>query len=267
MKKTSKKNEIAQTLQQAAKLLDVPLSEVKLAKRSGAACFLASGRVNVTELREYLLEHPPGGSPTASGAGSEPPPAPVDLSSLTASLEAAISVEERNLQLLRSAQDRRDSVAVAALSVAFEKSQRNRLSYERAVREEKQRRGELIPIDVHRIEGFRMWRPILDCIRRIPRKAALEIEGDHVLVERVLDRAVEAAIGEAKAMLTFPDEQQKQLAAQLFVMAMCDDDRNVTTQTLENIDGLRKLVVEELARQAGAKPQPAPENAEITSEF
>jgi len=271
MKTPLKKKEIAQTLQQAAKLLNIPLSEVKLAKRSGAKCFLASGRVDVTELKKYLLEHPPGGSSPATGAVNQSPPAPVDLSGLAASRDAAISVEERNLQLLRAAQDRNDAVAVQALTVAFEKSQRNRLAYEKSFREEQVRRGELIHISTHKLEGFKMWRPIIDCIRRIPRKATLEIAGqiggDEALVHRILDRAVEDAIGEAKKMLTFPDEEQKKLARTLLLLAITGEDRRFTPDTIKILDSLRAVVVAELAEQGTETPPIEPEKPPVASEF
>jgi len=172
---------------------------------------------------------------------------------------------------LQNARARGDTAAVADLTLAIGRARKNRLAIEAAVTKLQQARGELIHISTHKLEGFKMWRPIIDCIRRIPRKATLEIAGqiggDEALVHRILDRAVEDAIGEAKKMLTFPDEEQKQLARTLLLLAITGEDRRFTPETLEHLDSLRAVVVAELAEQGRETPPTGPEKPPVTSEF
>jgi hypothetical protein len=168
MKKKTKKHKIAQTMAQAARLLSVELSVIKLAKRSGCDAFQRSGRVDLVSLGKWLALHPSGAQERPSAA-IPPPPEPVDLSDIESSLTAAISVEEVNLRMLRAAQTRGDSIAVAALNDAYAKSQKNRLTTEAVVRKQQLERGDLLTSFEHQVQMNRTWPPIVNGLRAMPR--------------------------------------------------------------------------------------------------
>jgi hypothetical protein len=258
MKKPSKKNRVAQTMSQAAKLLGVELSTLKLAKRNGCDAFLRSGRVDLTKARKWLADNPNGAPASENGHGKAVPMAPVDLSDVEKSLAAAISVEEKNLQLLRAAQDRNDPVAVQALSDAFQKSQKNRLSYERAVREELIRSGELVSREKYRMDLFKICPPIISRFRAMARKAAMQVAGtDEATALQVLEKEVEAVIAELHAACVSLESTFSDSYFNCWLIGILEDDRAGGPNALERIDAARARVIAALAAVRKPEMEPA----------
>ncbi|MCE0497217.1 MAG: hypothetical protein LV481_04640 [Methylacidiphilales bacterium] len=193
MKKSSQKISVAQSMAQTARLLKVHLSEVKRAKRSGAKAFMRSGRVHLGKLKRWLTRNP-----VIPHKSKTPPSQPLDLGTLEKSLQGAVQVEQRNLQLLQEAQTRGDAMAAEALTAAYSRSQKNRLLAERDVRKQKLEAGQLLTSDEHKIQLHRLYAPLVSTVRQIPRKVATQLGGDDVRTEKIVSEIVEAALADCR---------------------------------------------------------------------
>ena len=202
---------------QAARLLKVHLTDVKRAKRCGAKVFMRSGRVDLGKLRRWLAKNPPASSKTAS------PLATVDLATLESSLQAAISVEETNLRLLRSAQARNDALATQAYNDAYAKSQKNRLLCERDVRKQQLEAGQLLSLHENKIQLHRLYAPIVTTFRQIPRKAAMQLGGEDVRVEKVVAEIVETALADCRKTIN-PNPEDAHFCFTLWLALIVRED-------------------------------------------
>ena len=263
--KKNKQNEIVESLAAAAARLKVDLHVVKKAKRAGCTAFRPGNRVHCGELKQYLEANPPPGAPALPPLTDEQVAAQAGIED---SLAGAVRDELEIGRELQNARARGDTAAVADLVLAISRARKARLAIEAAVTKLQVERGQLISADAHKLSAFRMWHPMVNYVRRIPRKAAVALADlDAVRIERCVDQEVEAAIAECKKMLVWPDEEQKKLARKLLLFAVTGEDRRFTPETLEQLDALRSVVVAELAEQAGASASSPTEKAQITSEF
>jgi hypothetical protein len=213
----SKKRTVALNMAAAAKALAVTITEIKRAKRAGSTAFLRSGRIDLGRLRRWFAKYP------AASNIAAVPSVPVDLVSLEASLAAAVSVEESNLKLLRAAQARGDALAAESLTAAYSRSQKNRLATEKDVRQQKLEAGQLLTLHEHKIQLHRLWTPVVTTVRQIPRKAAMQLGGDDVRVEKVVAEIVEAALADCRKTIN-PQPEDAHFCFTLWLALILSED-------------------------------------------
>lgn len=238
----NKNRSVALNMPAAAKAIGVTISEIKRAKRAGCGAFLRSGRIDLTRLRRWLAKYPP---PSTADAA---PASPVDLGALESSLAGAIGVEEECLKLLRAAQARGDALAVRELNEAYARSQKNRLATERDVRKQQVEAKQLVPWDVHRIELFRLWGPVITAVRQIPRRAGMALaDFDEVRVEKALAEIVEGVLAESRRMLNPGLEEDEHRRDELW-LKLAIAESGGAEKALHQLDELRALLVAETAK-------------------
>ncbi len=145
----------------------------------------------------------------SKSAKSEPEPvaaAPVpveaptrDLSTVDASLLAAIDVEREAYRLVQEAQRDRNDAQISIRIQAYNRAQSNRLDAERLVVEYREKTGELISLDAARALIHRAWSPHINRLRALPKRCALSVNpSDDIRAEKVLVDEIEAVIAETR---------------------------------------------------------------------
>lgn len=253
-----KQNEIVESLAAAAARLGVDLHVVQKAKRAGCAAFRPGNRVHVGELKQYFDANPPPNAPTLPPLSQSELE---ELSTIEASRQAAIRDEIETGRLLQRARETGDNGAVPDLTLAVGRARKNRMAAETAVTQLQVTRGQLLSLDAHKMQLFKLWPPIMNAIRQIPRKAAtaLHPDVDQIRVEKVVSEFVEAAIATARAITLPSSEEEKRWAASQLLMVISAENGKLCAGSLELVDSLRTFVVAELAKNPSpaAKGQPS----------
>lgn len=165
-----------------------------------------------------------------------PSTAGVSVSGLLQVLENARRTEREAHRMVRHAQRYKLDSLLGQRLANHAKASEQCTRMERSIREERERRGELITGAQHKIQLNKLWIPLVTQMRKLPRVLAMKVNpSDDVFAEKLISEAVEEVIAEGRRSLETPPDVDLHLKVWLLSVLNEKD----TNYALEKLDELR----------------------------